>query len=853
MKGADFSTTEIGGDEFEGQETRIEAEQTAFFFDLLSRQIYRRPIESIVREITSNCFDSNIEAGIDDPVIIKIKEDENGWYISFNDFGVGLSPERIKKVYLSLGKSTKRDSDQFLGYFGMGSKVPFAYRDDFFINTNYNGIHYEYLYVKVQNAVPRLEKLIEKTTNEHNGTEVRIYFLTPNDGIRFAKACDTELNYFDNVYFDFDNWQDEIENKYTIYEKETFKYRPSNNYSKNMHIILGKVSYPIDWNTIRIEPIPIPIGIKFNIGELVVTPERESLRYVKFIKDGIEIETTDLIKQKIELVKQELQKIYNEKTVIKLDNLSDYWNYREADSCINFSDVHHLNIDSLIEPTPTVYNPLETFLFKIPNNPTFEYSIVGEFFNGKIRLYNPEKHEYRSINVDIFDNNLLILYPESGKFERKKNLYLTEFAKELELNTSHIYIIEHKPFKKVGAIKDTFDIKFKGLYSKQLTNPINYNSYTPNKNSNPVTINLEKTNVLKQVKLYRSVIADEIARHSFKYESIQIPKEWLNKYKAEHSKRRMTPDSENDEFIIYDVCYGLERKIISGADINKFTGFIIYGFKEDNEYLKEFANLFRGTKYNDKACKIIETAKKNHNLLLKYKNTIHVQDFMGDNKVFKKVATSLLIQKSLSKHRILPENVDESIFADRLEFIFLPVGEALNKLWDYSRKHSVQIGGMINGFDDISSFIQEIIDIALEQKLYDKELVELSEKISKYLTKLGIFKYITYNKDSIPFIIYYFKLVGKKINNIFDDENSLERDILNSYLDKARYMNEIYSNFDYNKYKKHNDPYYNKRYGDYSKPYTNHRNKVDVLASQSLQLLQTNNIINNYYELTKGN
>ena len=86
---------------------------------MLSSQIYRRPHESIVREITSNCFDSHIEANVDDPVIIKIKEDEAGWYISFNDFGVGLSPDRIEKIYTNLGESTKRESNKFIGAFGL--------------------------------------------------------------------------------------------------------------------------------------------------------------------------------------------------------------------------------------------------------------------------------------------------------------------------------------------------------------------------------------------------------------------------------------------------------------------------------------------------------------------------------------------------------------------------------------------------------------------------------------------------------------------------------------------------------------------------------------------------------------
>lgn len=83
---------------------------------------YSDPISTIVREITSNCFDSHIEAGVDKNIEIEIKNKNyltgQAASIHFRDFGVGLSPERIKTVYSKFFKSTKRDTDNEIGGFG---------------------------------------------------------------------------------------------------------------------------------------------------------------------------------------------------------------------------------------------------------------------------------------------------------------------------------------------------------------------------------------------------------------------------------------------------------------------------------------------------------------------------------------------------------------------------------------------------------------------------------------------------------------------------------------------------------------------------------------------------------------
>ena len=67
----------------------LDENSKTMIFQILSKGIYSNPIGSVVREITSNCFDSHVEAGVDLPVRIRLSLDKmtNTQYISFIDYG----------------------------------------------------------------------------------------------------------------------------------------------------------------------------------------------------------------------------------------------------------------------------------------------------------------------------------------------------------------------------------------------------------------------------------------------------------------------------------------------------------------------------------------------------------------------------------------------------------------------------------------------------------------------------------------------------------------------------------------------------------------------------------------------
>lgn len=110
---AENSQVEVIGD-IQEFKTGIDPKNLEFITTLLSSNLYSHPEQSFIREIISNAWDSQVEAGTTDiPVLVKI--DFVNRSVTIRDFGTGLSPERFKTIFCNIGSSTKRDSNDYIG------------------------------------------------------------------------------------------------------------------------------------------------------------------------------------------------------------------------------------------------------------------------------------------------------------------------------------------------------------------------------------------------------------------------------------------------------------------------------------------------------------------------------------------------------------------------------------------------------------------------------------------------------------------------------------------------------------------------------------------------------------------
>lgn len=111
----------VKSDDFDSLEYEVAEGQGALLFKILSQ--YSNPIGSLIRETVTNAFDSHIEADIDKSITVRINSSNKliGTQSSFEvqDYGVGLSPERVRNIYRKFLASTKRGGNKEHGAFGL--------------------------------------------------------------------------------------------------------------------------------------------------------------------------------------------------------------------------------------------------------------------------------------------------------------------------------------------------------------------------------------------------------------------------------------------------------------------------------------------------------------------------------------------------------------------------------------------------------------------------------------------------------------------------------------------------------------------------------------------------------------
>ena len=115
--------------EVQSNKVGIDVNNINFITNLLTSNLYSKPIQSFLRETVANAWDSQVEAGnTNTPILIKIDSiNDNDIEIAVRDYGTGLSPERFDEIYKNIGSSTKRLSNSYIGALGK-LKTEFQYQ-----------------------------------------------------------------------------------------------------------------------------------------------------------------------------------------------------------------------------------------------------------------------------------------------------------------------------------------------------------------------------------------------------------------------------------------------------------------------------------------------------------------------------------------------------------------------------------------------------------------------------------------------------------------------------------------------------------------------------------------------------
>ena len=558
---------------------RLNENAATMVFQMFTKNIYSNPIGTVVREITSNCFDSHVEAGIKAPVLIKKSFDDqtNTHYISFIDYGVGMSPDRIKNVYAVYFESTKRADNQQIGGFGIGAKSILAYKrptgygtgeydNSFYVITVYNGVKYYYCIVEGTDS-PEISLLHEEETTEHNGTEVRIPVLE-KDLDTFAKEMVRQLYYFEDIIFEgFENtrYGDTLLNEYQIIHGKTFLYRGTE-YSSTMHVCLGRVAYPIDYDVLGLNSrnYYIPVAVKLEVGEINVTASREQLDYSEH--------TIKVLKKKLDEVKAEITQLLI-KQYENIVTLRDYFQFENEFGELRFPNGITLPVTSLINQNDVDLSNFKYSFMKMPD----DKQLFSFFFESKKYGKKTENKSFNgSYNTLKHSSNLLYI---EGEFQRKvaKQSYLKE-----KFSTYHI--INRRKID-AGYMRSEIAELFNTHLDKLVDD-----------NGKPVEF---VQSLIEMQEEYWQIVIENAKN----YDTIEVPAEFTVR-----KKRNVLNDELRNTTVPVKLfgSYGKER--IKFDVLFKFPQPIFYGIQEDESKLNTAYELFRNL--FDK--KLIVSRYRNH-------------------------------------------------------------------------------------------------------------------------------------------------------------------------------------------------------------------------------------------------
>lgn len=293
-------------------------------FRVLSDTLYKNKIGSIVREISCNAYDAHVMAGKKDvPFTVHLPDDFEPWF-SVQDQGVGLSPDDISNVFTVYFQSTKDQSNDAIGAFGLGAKTPFSYTDQFTVTSVKDGMKRMYSAYITPEGIPNIAEMHAEETIEENGVEIRMA-VKREDYAKFKSEVFNQLKYF-KVKPRIENGTVEFkEEEAPIFQVNSCDVFQRGGYSRDSSFIIlqGNVGYDLDWNVVRTSIseqartfadrlMPYKTILKFDIGQIGVTASREGVEYDNTTLRNIENRLLEMQKECTEFVAEQIKELTTE-------------------------------------------------------------------------------------------------------------------------------------------------------------------------------------------------------------------------------------------------------------------------------------------------------------------------------------------------------------------------------------------------------------------------------------------------------------------------------------------------------------------------------------------------------------
>ena len=257
-------------------------------FEVLSSNLYQNKELAVIREIVCNAADAHKMVG---KPVTSIEIHMPGYmapHFAVRDFGPGLSHEDVLSLYTTYFRSTKDQSNDLIGGFGLGSKSPFAVADQFTVTVWQQGEKRQYVCYK-SSGVPAINHVGTEASNEPPGLEVRVA-VSAGGMYRWEEEARNLFKWWPEVPQGIKKVDYALGPTYsTVQSSRKVGAYPEwalSGYTSEPVVLMGGVPYSLNFDAVAGLPPDVRAAfaglglvLAFEVGQLSISPSREALSY----------------------------------------------------------------------------------------------------------------------------------------------------------------------------------------------------------------------------------------------------------------------------------------------------------------------------------------------------------------------------------------------------------------------------------------------------------------------------------------------------------------------------------------------------------------------------------------------
>lgn len=292
--------------------------RTPHMFNILSSGLYSDKIAAVLREISCNAMDAHIMGGVPDrPFQVKLPTSlDRSFHVK--DWGPGLNDQEVRELYTTYGWSSKQNSDDVTGAFGLGSKSPFAYTtqneqdsDGFTIVSTKDGFKRIYTCHIGDDGAPAISRLHEGPADADWPHGVMVTFPVQTRDIAEFHQKAVEIFQWFRIKPEVLGLSGHLATPEFDFQGSFFSMKRKDHGSdRGASVITGNVRYPIEQSRLgALTPIEealltSSIHMHLPIGQVMMTPSRETLQYTEQTKANLKQHLAAAAKEVAERVRE---------------------------------------------------------------------------------------------------------------------------------------------------------------------------------------------------------------------------------------------------------------------------------------------------------------------------------------------------------------------------------------------------------------------------------------------------------------------------------------------------------------------------------------------------------------------